>query len=145
MNWLKITSVYNLYETFSENTWWCVTVKTNKQTKNVFSLIGFTQAQRNKKHSVVNISSFLPLLFSITWEENAERSTGAMNQGRVFGAQLAPGYCPQAHNSSTANPQALSKMTSVPREKRKAKGRAGLESLFLSQSKNDWRPASLPW
>lgn len=44
-----------------------------------------------------------------------------MNQGRAFGAQFESGYCPQAHNSSTGNPQALSKMTSVPGEKQKAK------------------------
>lgn len=42
-----------------------------------------------------------------------------MNQGRAFG--LESGYCPWAHNSSTGNPQALSKMTSVPGDKQKAK------------------------
>lgn len=42
-----------------------------------------------------------------------------MNQGRVFGAQLESGCCPQAHNSSTGKPQALSKMTPAPGEKQK--------------------------
>lgn len=28
-----------------------------------------------------------------------------MNQGRVFGAPLESGYCPQAHNSSSGNQQ----------------------------------------
>lgn len=44
-----------------------------------------------------------------------------MNQGRAFGAQLESGHCPPAHNSSAGKPQALSKMTSAPGEKQKAK------------------------
>lgn len=47
-----------------------------------------------------------------------------MNQRRAFGAQLESGYCPQAHNSSTGNPHALSKMTCVPGGETKGKGRA---------------------
>lgn len=56
------------------------------------------------------------------WEENAAGSTGAMNQGRVLEAQLEPGHCPQAHNSSSGNTPALSKMTSAPRGETKGKG-----------------------
>lgn len=58
------------------------------------------------------------------------------------GAQLEPGYCPQAHNSSTRNPQALSKMTSVPVEEQKAKAEPFREptDFFLIKVKmiEDW-------
>lgn len=94
--------------------------------------------ERNKKSF---IRSFFPLHGS-----RMPRSTGAMNQSRALESLLQPGYCPQTHNSSSGNAQALSKMASAPGEKQKSKSGAiwGEQSLFLSQSKNDLRLGCFP-
>lgn len=55
-----------------------------------------------------------------------------MNQGGASEARLQPGYRPQTHNSSSGNPRALSKMTTVPRDKQNAMAEAiGARKAFF--------------